>query len=282
MMSAHAHRFLPALLLLAVLAGLQPAAVRAADTSAGPDTVALVNGVPLTRDLLEVFALAAMGQRVADLPEPQRAGLLDALIRAEIIAQQAEKLGLSAKNELDIPDATAAQIAFGRLQALNQVVFETFEREHQPEDQELQAEYQRQIALLPSKQYHAHHILVSSRPKAEDLIRQLKSGAHFEALAMSDSLDPSGHNGGDLGWFSLTSMAEPFAKALKTMKSGELLAQPVQTSYGWHVIRLDETRELAPPSFDSLRDKLAATARAQKLQSYVADLLKGAEVQKFN
>ena len=56
--------------------------------------------------------------------------------------------------------------------------------------------------MLPSKQYHAHHILVSSRSKAEDLIRQLKSGAHFEALAMSESLDPSGRNGGDLGWFA--------------------------------------------------------------------------------
>jgi peptidyl-prolyl cis-trans isomerase C len=281
-MSAHALRSAAAALLLAAFATLHPAAVRAADTPAATDTVALVNGVPVTRDLLDVFALAALGQRTADLSEQQRAGLLDALIRAEIIAQQADKLGLSAKNELDIPDASQAQIAFGRLQAMNQAAFETFEREHEPSEQELQSEYQREIALVPRSQYHAHHILVGSKEKAGELIRQLKAGANFEALAMKNSLDPSSSNGGDLGWFSLTSLPEPFAAALKSMKNGELSAQPVKSSFGWHVIRLDATRTLAPPSFDSLQDKLAGAARAAKLQSYVAGLLKGAEVQKFD
>ena len=78
----------------------------------------------------------------------------------------------------------------------------------------------------------------------------------------------------------LTSMAEPFANALKTMKSGELLAQPVQTSYGWHVIRLDETRALAPPSFDSLRDKLAHGSRPEtsKLHRRSVEGRRGAEI----
>jgi peptidyl-prolyl cis-trans isomerase C len=281
-MSAHPIRSLLVALLLVALAVLEPRAVHAADSSPAPDTVALVNGVPVTGELLNVFALAAMGHPAADLPEQQRAGLLDALIRAEIIAQQAEKLGLTAKNELDIPDASRAQIAFGRLQALNQAVFESFEREHEPSAEELQAAYQRRIALIPRDQYHAHHILVSSKDKAEDLIRQLKAGANFEALAMKNSLDPSGSNGGDLGWFSLRSMTEPFATALKAMKKGQISAQPVQTTFGWHVIRLDETRALAPPSFESMQQEMAAAARTEKLQTYVSGILKGAEVQKFN
>jgi peptidyl-prolyl cis-trans isomerase C len=255
---------------------------RAADNAPAPDTLALVNGVPVTRDLLNVFALAAMGHPAADLPEQQRAGMVDALIRAEIIAQQADKLGLTAKNALDLPDASQAQIAFGRLQALNQVVFETFQRNHQPNDEELQAAYQRRIALIPREQYHAHHIVVNSKEQAADLIGQLKAGASFEALAMKNSLDPSGSRGGDLGWFSLKSMPEPFAFALKAMKKGQISAQPVQTTFGWHVIRFDEIRTLAPPSFESMQEEMAAAARAELLQNYVATILKGAEVQKFN
>jgi peptidyl-prolyl cis-trans isomerase C len=281
-MSAYPVRSVLVALLLAALALLEPRAVRAADNAPAPDTLALVNGVPVTRDLLNVFALAAMGHPAADLPEQQRAGMVDALIRAEIIAQQADKLGLTAKNALDLPDASQAQIAFGRLQALNQVVIETFERDHELSDQELQNAYQRRIALIPHEQYHAHQILVSSKEQAEDLIRQLKAGGSFEALAMKNSLDPTASNGGDLGWFSLKSMSEPFATALKTMKKGQILAQPVQTAYGWHVIRLDEIRTLAPPSFESMQEKIAAAARAEQLQTYLAGILKGAEVQKFN
>jgi peptidyl-prolyl cis-trans isomerase C len=280
-MSAHPLRIASAALLLAALAMFQPATVQAGEPAAPPDTVALVNGVPLTRDLLDIYARAAMGQPLAQASEEQRTGLLDALIRAEIVAQQAEKLGLSATNELDIPDATQAQIAFGRLQALNRVGYEAFAHEHEPTDSELMGEYQRQIARVPRLQYHAHHILVSTRAAGQHILEQLKGGANFETLAMKESIDPSGQNGGDLGWFSLATMPEPFAAALRTMKKGELPAHPVQSSFGWHVIRLDDTRALAPPSFDSLRDKLADAAREENVRAYLGALLKSADVQKF-
>jgi len=279
-MSAHLLRCVPAFLLLAVLALCQPAPARAAEPAAA-DTLALVNGVPLTRDLLEVYAQAAMGQHLAEVGEAQRAALLDALIRAEIIAQQAEKLGLSASNELDIPDATPGQIAFVHLQGLYRAAYEAFAREHEPSDSDLAAAYQQLIARMPLLQYHAHHILVGTRSLAERLIQQLKGGAKFETLAMQESTDPSHFKGGDLGWISLATISEPFAAALRTMKKGETLAQPVQTSFGWHVIRLDDTRSLPPPSFDTLRDKLAAAEREQQVQRYVATLLKSADVQKF-
>lgn len=280
-MSVHLLRTVPAALLLAALAISQPALVRGAE-AAVPDTIALVNGVPLTRDLLEVYAQAAVGQHVADVSTPQRAALLDALIRAEIIAQQGEKLGLSVKNELDIPDATPGQIAFGRLQAMNQAVVETFEREHEPTDEELQFEYQQRIGRVVRTQYHAHHILVASKEKAESLIKQLHAGANFETLAMKNSLDPSSSSGGDLGWFSLTSLVKPFADAIKAMKSGAISVEPVQTSFGWHVIRLDGIRSLPPPSFESMQKDLTDALRTAKVQSYIAGLLKGADVQKFN
>jgi len=285
-MSAHTQRTVPAALLLAALAILQPQSVVAADaaptaTEPAPDSVALVNGVPLTRDLLDVFSQAAMGQHAADLNDSQRGALLDALIRAEIISQQAEKLGLSPRNELDIPDATRGQIAFGRLQAMNQAAVDAFARANEPNEAELRAEYERQIALVPRTQYHAHHILVKSEAAADSVIKQIKAGATFESVAMKNSIDPSGLNGGDLGWFSLQTMTEPFAAALKAMKKGEISAHPVRTAFGWHVIRLDETRTLAVPSFESMQEKLADKARGEKVQAYIGQLLKSAEVQKF-
>jgi peptidyl-prolyl cis-trans isomerase C len=268
--------------LLAMLVLLAPAALRAADNAeANPDTLALVNGAPVTRDLLDVFSRAALGRDSANLPDAQRAGLLDALIRAEIIAQAGEKQGLSSKNDLDSPDSTRAQVEFGRLQAMNQAVFVAFEQEHAPSDQELHAEYERQIALVPRVQYHAHHVLLKTQAAAAAVIKQLRAGANFEALAKQESIDPSGQSGGDLGWFSPKGVPDALAAALKRLKKGEVTPQPVQSTFGWHVVRLDDQRTIAPPTFESMHDKLEEAARAAKLESYVGSLLKAAEVQKF-
>lgn len=277
------HRFRALIvLLLTVPATLATFGATAADSaSTTPNTLALVNGVPVSSDLLDVFSLAALGRVTAELPQPQQAGLLDALIRAEIIAQAAEQLGLNPKNELDTPDSTRAQVEFGRLQAMNQAAFVAFEQDHAPSDQELRAEYERQIALVPRMQYHAHHILLNTEAAAEASLKRLKAGANFETLAKQESIDASGSSGGDLGWFSAKGVPEALAAALKTLKKGELAPRPVQSTFGWHVVRLDDTRVIAPPTFESMRDTLEQAARNEKLQSYVGGLLKAAQVQKF-
>jgi peptidyl-prolyl cis-trans isomerase C len=268
--------------LLAVLSMVAVLSSRAADDApAAPNTLALVNGEPLSSDLLDVFSRAAFGRPTAELPEAQQAGLLDALIRADIIAQAADKLGLSAKNELDNPGATRAQVEFGRLQSMNQAAFAAFERDHAPSEEDLRAEYARQIALVPRTQYHAHHILLNTQGAAEAIIKQLRAGANFETLAKQDSIDPSGSSGGDLGWFSPKGVPDALAAALKTLKKGELAPHPIQSTFGWHVVRLDETRAIAPPTFESMRDKLDEGARTAMLENYVGGLLKAAQVQKF-
>jgi peptidyl-prolyl cis-trans isomerase C len=280
-MTAAKFRTLCALLLFPALLLSAPATLQAAPAAASADTVALVNGVPVSRDLLEVFSQATTGLRFADVEEAQRNALLDALIRAEIVAQQAEKLGVSAPASVDIPHATPGQLAFARLQALSQAGYEAMAREHEPTDAELMGAYQRQIARLPRLQYHAHHILLGTEAAAEHIIQQLQGGANFEMLASKESIDPGRGNGGDLGWFSLATLPQPFAAALRTMKKAETSAHPVQTSFGWHVIRLDDTRTLVPPTFESQREQLAATARDEKMQVYLSGLFKSADVQKL-
>ena len=124
------------------------------------------------------------------------------------------------------------------------------------------------------------HILVKTKEEADKIIADLKKGAKFEKLAAAQSLDGSKTNGGDLGWFSPANMVKPFADAVAGLKKGETTSAPVQSEFGWHVIRLDDTRETAPPSFDAVKDRLGQIVEAKKFKAYGDDLLKTAKVEK--
>jgi peptidyl-prolyl cis-trans isomerase C len=93
-------------------------------------------------------------------------------------------------------------------------------------------------------------------------------------------MDSSKDNGGDLGWFTPDRMVKPFADAVVSMKAGEYTHKPVQTQYGWHVIQLVDTRDLAPPAFDQVKQRLEQVVQAKKFKAYTDDLLKSAKVDK--
>ena len=153
-------------------------------------------------------------------------------------------------------------------------------KDRKPTDAELKAEYDTQVAAMPKMQYKARHILVKTKEEADAIIAELKKGAKFEKLAAEKSLDGSKTNGGDLGWFSPGNMVKPFADAVAGLKKGETTSTPVQSEFGWHVIRLDDTRETAPPSFDSVKDRLAQIVEAKKFKAYGDSLVKAAKVEK--
>jgi peptidyl-prolyl cis-trans isomerase C len=118
---------------------------------------------------------------------------------------------------------------------------------------------------------------VPTKEKAEQIIKKLKAGAKFEDLAKAESTDNSKASGGDLGWFTLARMVKPFADALKTLKNGEFTQEPVQTQYGWHIIKLEETRNA---SFDQSKDMVSKAVIQRKLIAYVEDLKKNAKIEK--
>jgi peptidyl-prolyl cis-trans isomerase C len=137
------------------------------------------------------------------------------------------------------------------------------------------------VAAMPKTEYHAHHILLKTKEEAEAVLAKLKKGAKFETLASAQSTDPgSKANGGDLGWFNPSGMVKEFSAALATVKKGQTTPAPVQSEFGWHVIRLDDTRETAPPSFESVKDRLAQRVEAKKFKTYEEDLLKTAKIEK--
>ena len=112
---------------------------------------------------------------------------------------------------------------------------------------------------MPKEEFKASHILVKDEQQAKGVIAQLGKGAKFEELAKKLSTDEgSKKQGGDLSWFTPDKMVKPFSDAVAGLKKGEYTKTPVQTQFGWHVIRLDDTRPLAPPVYDAVKDRLSA------------------------
>jgi len=160
-------------------------------------------------------------------------------------------------------------------------VQERYLKDRQPSEQELRAEYEAQLSAMPKTEYHARHILVATEPFAQKIVDRLDKGEKFDALAKAESMDSSKNNGGDLGWFTANRMVPEFAAAVMTLKPNEYTHKPVQTQYGWHVIQLLETREVTPPPFDQVRQRLVQVVQAKKFKQYTDELLRNAKVEKF-
>ncbi|NCF73996.1 MAG: hypothetical protein GWP67_10895 [Gammaproteobacteria bacterium] len=131
--------------------------------------------------------------------------------------------------------------------------------------------YEEQVALAPPKEFKARHILVDTQAAATALIEELQGGADFVELAKEHSTGPSGPSGGDLGWFTVQTMVEPFSDAVAAMEDGAFTAEPVQTQFGWHVILREDSRESAPPSLDSVRDAIKQRIEQDKFQKFLVN-----------
>jgi peptidyl-prolyl cis-trans isomerase C len=233
-----------------------------------------VNGTPITQNFFDFYIKAAAGKQPSALTPDQRANALDNLIRAQIVAQQAHTDGVDKQPE------TQYLLDLTRLNVLQQTVEEKYLKDKKPTEQELRAEYETQVANLPKLEYHARHILVATEPFAQKVVERLEKGGKFEDIAKSESMDSSKDNGGDLGWFTPDRMVKPFADAVVSMKAGEYTHKPIQTQYGWHVIQLVETRDLAPPPFDQVKQRLEQVVQQKKFKAYTDELMKTAKVDK--
>ncbi|MEA3108473.1 MAG: peptidyl-prolyl cis-trans isomerase [Gammaproteobacteria bacterium] len=262
-------------LLTACGKGQQGAAPAAADPPATPP-VAVVNGVAIPRADYDAFLKNLLqGKPVPpDLTAEQKNQVLDELITMQLVSTQALKDGVDKDPEV------AANLDVLRMRILSDGESQKFLKGKDPTDAELHAEYDSDIAAMDKTEYHARHILVASKEKADQLIKKLKGGAKFEDVAKAESTDNSKTSGGDLGWFTATRMVKPFADAVKALKKGETTPEPVQTQYGWHIIKLEETREVTPPPFDQVKAQVTKNLIQKKLVAYVEDMKKNAKIEK--
>lgn len=248
----------------AAAALLLPLAVQA-------QNIAIVNGkaVPKARvDLLMQQAERA-GQPVT--PELQ-AQAKDQVVLREIFAQEAEKRGIAATADYK------AQMELARQSILIRELFESYRKKNLVTDAEAKAEYDKFKAQATGTEYRARHILVEGEEEAKALIAQIKGGAKFDELAKAKSKDPgSGQNGGDLDFAKPENYVPEFSKAMTALKKGEMTETPVKSQFGWHIIRLDDTREAQFPAFEDVKPQIQQRLSQMKLQQYQDDLRKAAK-----
>ncbi|KAB2885993.1 MAG: peptidylprolyl isomerase [Albidovulum sp.] len=135
-------------------------------------------------------------------------------------------------------------------------------------------------ATEPGKEYNAAHILVATEDEAKSIKADLDGGADFAAIAKEKSTDRgSAAAGGDLGWFGVGMMVKPFEDAVIAMKAGETSA-PVQSQFGWHVIRLTEVRTAAKPTIEDVRAELEGELQGRAVEAKVTELTDAAKVEK--
>jgi peptidyl-prolyl cis-trans isomerase C len=249
--------------ILAVLLATVTISAYAADTT--------VNGKPIKQSLIDYIIkdATARGQKVDD---NVRALVTNKLISSELIVQEAQKAGIDKQADFIAKDDLMSR------ELLVNTYLQDYIKKNPIDDAALKAEYDKFKAAVGDKEYKASHILVKTEQEAKDVIAQLAKGGDFAKIAKDKSLDSSKDKGGDLGWFSPASMVRPFSDAVVKLQKGLYTTVPVQTQFGWHVIKLDDTRTAQPPAFDKVKDEIRNNLQKQQLEKLVADLRAKAKI----
>jgi peptidyl-prolyl cis-trans isomerase C len=233
---------------------------------------ALVNGVAIPQARIDFQVKGVVAQGQPDSPDLRKA-IKEKMIEVELIVQEATRLGLDKNSDV------SQQIEISRRTVLASAFIEDFVKNHPISEDQLKQEYDKLKAKLGDKEYNARHILVASEDEAKAIIAQLGKKVKFEKLA-AKSLDAgSAKQGGSLGWTIPGTFVQPFAEALLSLKKGEYTKTPVQTQFGWHVIRLDDVRALKVPSFDEVKPQLQQRLQQQALKKAVDDLRTKAKIE---
>ncbi len=255
----------------------QPAPAGAQQPAADEDpVVAIVDGVAVNRSQLEETA-RGLPEQYRQMPMQVLFGiLLDRVIDFQLLANEAEheKLGTD----------PGVQLALAR--ARTNVMRDALIRrkiEEGTTDAKLHARYDqlKQSQNFAQPEVHAHHILLKTKEEALAVIQQLQSGADFATLAKQHSTGPSASNGGDLGFFRREQMVPAFADAAFALQPGQITTEPVQTQFGWHVIKVFERRTVEP-SFEDSEPQLRQDLAREIVTALVADLHEGAKIERFN
>ena len=235
--------------------------------------VATVNGQSITEEDLKV-AVTDLDPQLAKLPaEQQRAAALSALIELRLMAGEATSKGFDKSAEFQ-----------GRLAMLTQRLLhsEVIEQEVAKKitDDEIRARYDQEIAATPGEnEVKARHILVKTKEEALAIIKELDGGADFEKLANEKTEDPSGKtSGGDLGYFGAGQMVPEFEKAALALEPGSYTKEPVQSQFGWHVIKVEDKRAKQPPAFDQVKEQFRSVVLREKYFALAKQLRESATV----
>ncbi|WP_428927349.1 peptidylprolyl isomerase [Marinibacterium sp. SX1] len=262
----NALKLLPAL----ALATLPFGPLQAEDATSPETVVAVVNGKEITLGHMMIL-YANLPQQYQQIPVAQLFdGILEQLIQQEALAQHFDgtppaSVTLSLQNE-ERALLAASEIA-GMLEGVTS-------------DEAVQAAYDAQYANAEGeREWNASHILVETEAEAKAIREVLEDGADFAEVAKTSSTGPSGPSGGELGWFQAGQMVPDFETAVTALEAGEI-SEPVQTQFGWHVIKLNETRIAEAPTLDEVRGQIVSELEGQAIEEHVKSLTDAAEIER--
>lgn len=241
--------------------------------SAEEKSAALVNGVSIPQARLDLRVKAAAAQGQSDSPD-LRKKIREDLINLEVLSQAAVKLGLDKNADV------IQQTELARQSVLAGTFVQDHTKKHPIGDEQLKQEYDKLKANLGKSEFNARHILVDTEAEAKAIIAQLGKKVKFEKLAKDKSKDAgSAERGGSLGWAVPNNFVPPFANALTSLKKGAYTKEPVQSPFGWHIIKLDDVRDLNVPPFEEVKPQIQQRMQQQVIQGLVNDLRSKAKIE---
>jgi peptidyl-prolyl cis-trans isomerase C len=238
--------------------------------AADDKVLATVNGESISeKDLDRFVSQNAKGNK----GQINRQQVLNEMISRELVYQDALKQGLDKDPEvLKKLEAIKVNLILG-------AAMENIMSKPAIKDSELKSMYDEKLAEFNVKEFKARHILLKNKSDAEKVITELDMGGDFAELAKKKSTGPSGKNGGDLGWFAPQQMVPEFSTAVGKMEKGSYTKQPVQTQFGWHVIKLEDTRQAEAPSFEQVKPQLQKVVQQRRVNDYLQSLKDKANIE---
>jgi peptidyl-prolyl cis-trans isomerase C len=232
---------------------------------AGDTNIARVNGVAVPKARADMLIQQQQGRGMQDT-EQTRAMVREELVNREVVAQEAQRAGFAKRPEVQ------AQLDLARQEIIVGAYIRDWLRRNPVSDADVQKEYEKAKAGAGDREYRARHILLESEDEAKAVIAELKKGGKFEELAQKSSKDPgSKERGGDLDWNVPQTFDRQFSEAMVKLEKGKYTETPVRTRFGFHVIQLDDVRQVKFPALADLKPRI----QQQLVQNKVEELIKG-------
>ncbi|HEX2650904.1 MAG TPA: peptidylprolyl isomerase [Burkholderiales bacterium] len=256
----------------AQLPGKEPAKAGAKPAASASGPVATVNGVAIPRTRLETVLRMQKDRGVAD-SDQVRAQLREILINNELLNQEANRTGLVKKAEFQ------QQLELARNEVIANAMIQEHLRTHPVAAADVQKEYDKLKAQQGDKEYKVRHILLAKEDEAKAVIAEIKKGAKFEDVAQKKSLDEGTRpRGGELEWTVPGNLEKPFADAMVKLEKGKMTETPVATRYGFHVVKVDDIRDVKFPDITQVRGQLEQRLLGQRVEAFLRDLRAKAKI----
>jgi peptidyl-prolyl cis-trans isomerase C len=236
------------------------------------ESVASVNGKDIKQSIYDYIAkdASARGQKV---DAPVKEAIINKLVDSELVYQEAQKLGLDKQADY------LAREELSRRELLTSTFLQDFINKNPVSDAETKAAYEEYKKAYGDKEYSARHILVKTEAEAAEIIAKLSKGGDFAKFAKEKSEDTgSKDKGGDLGWFSPATMVKPFSDAVAKLSKGAVTTEPVQTQFGWHVIKNVDSRVAQPLAYDKVKEGLQKNLQQRNLDKMMVEIRAKAKI----